>query len=184
MEGRVIITNDRLSAPGACDRSKREAGERFPRYSLSLSPFIDVLDRGTRTKVVPSCVRVSVDTSLLYPGNWDIVFWPRHDAPIDSDQCYTATSPFPIAGGGRARHLSSFLFFYFLTSEPRAEHLTTLRTFKLPLAVSSFYFEFLCSFFLFFFVERVMKFPSFTFFYISLDRAVYSLCENVGNNPI
>lgn len=136
MEGRVIITNDRLSAPGACDRSKREAGERFPRYSLSLSPFIDVLDRGTRTKVVPSCVRVSVDTSLLYPGNWDIVFWPRHDAPIDSDQCYTATSPFPIAGGGRARHLSSFLFFYFLTSEPRAEHLTTLRTFKLPLAVS------------------------------------------------
>lgn len=163
---------------------QREKQENAFRDTLSLSPFIDVLDRGTRTKVVPSCVRVSVDTSLLYPGNWDIVFWPRHDAPIDSDQCYTATSPFPIAGGGRARHLSSFLFFYFLTSEPRAEHLTTLRTFKLPLAVSSSYFEFLCSFFLFFFVERVMKFPSFTFFYISLDRAVYSLCENVGNNPI
>lgn len=129
---------------------QREKQENAFRDTLSLSPFIDVLDRGTRTKVVPSCVRVSVDTSLLYPGNWDIVFWPRHDAPIDSDQCYTATSPFPIAGGGRARHLSSFLFFYFLTSEPRAEHLTTLRTFKLPLAVSSSYFEFLCSFFLFF----------------------------------
>lgn len=162
---------------------QREKQENAFRDTLSLSLSLHRCSR-SRTKVVPSCVRVSVDTSLLYPGNWDIVFWPRHDAPIDSDQCYTATSPFPIAGGGRARHLSSFLFFYFLTSEPRAEHLTTLRTFKLPLAVSSSYFGFLCSFFLFFFVERVMKFPSFTFFYISLDRAVYSLCENVGDNPI
>lgn len=177
------MTDSPRQVPVTDQREKQENAFRDT-LSLSLSPFIDVLDRGTRTKVVPSCVRVSVDTSLLYPGNWDIVFWPRHDAPIDSDQCYTATSPFPIAGGGRARHLSSFLFFYFLTSEPRAEHLTTLRTFKLPLAVSLLLLRVSLLVLSFFFVERVMKFPSFTFFYISLDRAVYSLCENVGNNPI